>query len=192
MERTYWDLRREANGSKIVKYRKIPEPSRHAFSDVLGLEISFKSLMINDMSQKRSASPSVEAPDPKRPPTLHAWLHPTAPPSLITHSPPLHASSSTFLSFSVSFLPGSHVTSEATLTKEAKRVIRELDAVSLIGDEAMSANERAFQDGEGRAPGRKGKERAREPDHRMWAVRTLCLKEGKDGTGGEDDYQVSD
>ena len=76
------------------------------------------------------------------------------------------------------------------MTKEVRRIIRELDVVSLVGEEAMSAGEGAFQDGEGRAPGRKGKERAREPDHRMWAVRTLCLKEGKDGTKGEDDYQV--
>ena len=52
----------------------------------------------------------------------------------------------------------------------------------------MRGDDGAFQDGEGRAP---RKERAREPDHRMWAIRTLCLKEGKDGTGGEDDYQVS-
>jgi hypothetical protein len=52
----------------------------------------------------------------------------------------------------------------------------------------MRGDEGAFQDGEGRTG--KGKERAREPDHRMWAVRTLCLKEGKDGTRGENDYQV--
>ncbi len=60
----------------------------------------------------------------------------------------------------------------------------------LVGDAAMEKGEGAFADGEGRAPGRKGKERVREPDHRMWAVRCVCLKEGKNGTGGEDDYQV--
>ena len=63
--------------------------------------------------------------------------------------------------------------------------------VGLVGDAVLEANEGAFENGEGRAPGRKGKEKAREPDHRIWAVRTLCLEEGKDGTGGEDDYQVS-
>jgi len=141
------------------------------------------------MSQKRAASPSEEGPQSQRP-TLHALLHPTEPHPLITSSPPLHMATSTFLSFSISFLPGSHVTSKGSLTKEVRRVIRELDVVNLVGDEVMEASEGAFQDGEGRAPGRKGKETAREPDHRMWAVRTLCLKEGKDGTGGEDDYQV--
>jgi hypothetical protein len=71
-------------------------------------------------------------------------------------------------------------------------VVRELDVVGMVGVEIMESGEGSFQGTEGRAPGRaKGKERAREPDHRMWAVRTLCLKEGKDGTGGEDDYQVS-
>ena len=83
------------------------------------------------------------------------------------------------------------MTSEPSLTKEVKRIVRDLDVVRLVGEEVLTANEGAFGDGEGRAPGRKGKEKAREPDHRMWAVRTLCLKEGRDGTGGEDDYQVN-
>lgn len=55
----------------------------------------------------------------------------------------------------------------------------------------MAAEEGAFHAGEGRAPGRApGKERAREPDHRMWACRALCLKEGKNGTEGEEAFQV--
>jgi hypothetical protein len=127
------------------------------------------------------------------PPSLHAWLHPDQPPPLRTHSPPLHASSSTFLSFSIAFEPGLHVTSETALAKEARRVVRELDVPGLVGAVVMRESEGAFQNGEGRAAGSKskGKERCREPDHRMWAVRTLGLKERRDGTGGEDDYQVS-
>ncbi|KAK4683883.1 hypothetical protein P7C73_g6333, partial [Tremellales sp. Uapishka_1] len=54
----------------------------------------------------------------------------------------------------------------------------------------MAKNDGAFQHGEGRAPGTKGKERAREPDHRMWACRIVALKEGKNGTDGEGDYQL--
>lgn len=53
----------------------------------------------------------------------------------------------------------------------------------------MRDNDGAFQDGEGRRRVG-GKERVREPDHRMWACRAVILKEGKDGTRGEDDYQV--
>lgn len=70
--------------------------------------------------------------------------------------------------------------------------MRALDAVRLVGAELLASDEGAFAHGEGRAPGRReGRERAREPDHRMWAVRTLALGEGKDGTKGEGDYQVS-
>ncbi|AAW41885.2 expressed protein [Cryptococcus deneoformans JEC21] len=55
----------------------------------------------------------------------------------------------------------------------------------------MAAGEGAFQAGDGRAPGRApGNERAREPDHRMWACRALCLKEGKNGTEGEEAFQL--
>ncbi|WVF72113.1 hypothetical protein IAT40_006925 [Kwoniella sp. CBS 6097] len=125
--------------------------------------------------------------------SLHQWLHPTLPPPLKTHSPPLHSSSSTFLSFTISFEPPPHITSVVSLEKEVRRIIRELDVVREVGELAMKGDEGAFSQGEGRAPGRgrgTGKERAREPDHRMWAVRTLGLREGKDGTGGEGDYQL--
>lgn len=122
-------------------------------------------------------------------PSLHAWLHPDTPPPLRTESPPLHSSSSTFLAFSISFLPPLHITSESTLAKEARRMVRELDVPTLVGHKLLDCGEGAFQDGNGKV-GKKGKERIREPDHRMWAVRTLCLKERKDGTGGTDDYQV--
>lgn len=112
-------------------------------------------------------------------------------PHLPRHAPPLHHSSSTFLTFAVSFLPPSHVTTEAALAKEAKRIVRELDVVRRAGPELMAAGEGAFQAGDGRAPGRApGNERAREPDHRMWACRALCLKEGKNGTEGEEAFQV--
>jgi hypothetical protein len=76
-----------------------------------------------------------------------------------------------------------------TLKKEARRVVRELDVVRLVGPELIARSEGCFADGGGRARG--SAQRAREPDHRMWAVRALGLKEGKDGTGGEGDYQVS-
>lgn len=63
--------------------------------------------------------------------------------------------------------------------------------VGRVGPEVMTAGEGAFQASEGRAPGRApGKERAREPDHRMWACRALCLKEGKNGTEGEEAFHV--
>ncbi|OCF36574.1 hypothetical protein I316_01825 [Kwoniella heveanensis BCC8398] len=127
--------------------------------------------------------------------SLHQWLHPTLPTPIKTHSPPLHSSSSTFLSFTISFEPPvhSHISSVVTLEKEVRRIVRELDVVREVGELVMRGDEGAFADGEGRAPGRgksTGKERAREPDHRMWAVRTLGLREGKDGTGGEGDYQL--
>lgn len=123
-------------------------------------------------------------------PSVHAWLHPNRPALVMTQSPPLHSSSSTFMGFSISFIPPIHITSESTLAKEARRVVRELDIPSLVGGELLDCGEGAFQDGNGKT-GKKGKERIREPDHRMWAVRTLCLKERKDGTEGADDYQVS-
>ncbi|KJE05366.1 hypothetical protein I311_01045 [Cryptococcus gattii NT-10] len=125
------------------------------------------------------------------PPSLHSWLHPHDPPPTLSHSPPLHHSSSTFLTFTISFLPPSHVTTEASLAKEARRIVRELDVVGRVGPEVMTAGEGAFQASEGRAPGRApGKERAREPDHRMWACRALCLKEGKNGTEGEEAFHL--
>ncbi|EAL22764.1 hypothetical protein CNBB2120 [Cryptococcus deneoformans B-3501A] len=131
------------------------------------------------------------APPRPEPPSLHSWLHPHAPPPTLARSPPLHHSSSTFLTFAVSFLPPSHVTTEAALAKEAKRIVRELDVVRRAGPELMAAGEGAFQAGDGRAPGRApGNERAREPDHRMWACRALCLKEGKNGTEGEEAFQL--
>jgi len=70
-------------------------------------------------------------------------------------------------------------------------MVRELNVVGLVGDEITRDNDGAFQDGEGMVSTAKGKQRAREPDHRMWAVRALVLKEGRDGTRGEDDYQAS-
>ena len=93
------------------------------------------------------------------------------------------------MGFSISFIPPIHITSESTLAKEARRVVRELDIPSIVGKDLLDCGEGAFQDGNGKT-GKKGKERIREPDHRMWAVRTLCLKERKDGTEGADDYQV--
>ncbi|XAO22638.1 hypothetical protein I312_101411 [Cryptococcus bacillisporus CA1280] len=56
------------------------------------------------------------------PPSIHSWLHPHDPPPTLSHSPPLHHSSSTFLTFTISFLPPSHVTTEASLAKEARRI----------------------------------------------------------------------
>ncbi|WVN86748.1 uncharacterized protein L203_101920 [Cryptococcus depauperatus CBS 7841] len=143
---------------------------------------------------KRIASPEPNG-DGKKPRSevvsLHSWLHPQTPPLLLSHSPPLHESSSTFLAFTLSFVPPSHITSEASLAKEAKRIVRELDVVSRVGKDIMASGDGAFQHGEGRAPGRgSGMERAREPDHRMWASRALCLKDGKNGTEGEDAYNL--
>lgn len=127
--------------------------------------------------------------EPSAPVSLHAWLHPGSSPLVMARSPPLHSSSSTFLSFSISFTAPIHVVSETALAKEARRVVRELDVPTLVEAELLGSDDGAFQEGNGRI-GKKGKERIREPDHRMWAVRTLCLKERRDGTGGEDDYQV--
>lgn len=149
----------------------------------------------DDGSEKNEAEASTSSRSPKRRkvdsvPSVHAWLHPNKSALIMTQSPPLHSSSSTFMGFSISFVPPIHITSESTLAKEARRVVRDLDIPSLVGGVLMDCGEGAFQDGNGKT-GKKGKERIREPDHRMWAVRTLCLKERKDGTGGADDYQVS-
>ncbi|WVR05153.1 hypothetical protein IAU60_002165 [Kwoniella sp. DSM 27419] len=145
-------------------------------------------------SSKRPRSSPSAGPGPSRPTvSLHQWLHPELPAPTFTHSPPLHASSSTFLSFTYTFEAPSHVTSVGSLEKEIRRIVRELDVVKEVGELVMKADEGAFADGEGRAPGRgkfSGRERAREPDHRMWACRTLALREGKNGTGGEGDYQL--
>lgn len=150
----------------------------------------------NEANREATVSSSSRSPKRRKtestaaPPSVHAWLHPNRPALLMTQSPPLHSSSSTFMGFSIAFLPPLHITSESTLAKEARRVVRELDIPSTVGDKLLDCGEGAFQDGNGKI-GKKGKERIREPDHRMWAVRTLCLKERKDGTGGADDYQVS-
>ncbi|EIW69378.1 hypothetical protein TREMEDRAFT_30797 [Tremella mesenterica DSM 1558] len=126
-----------------------------------------------------------------QPPSVHAWLHPDLSPPLMAHSPALHEANSTFVAFTLSLIPPPHITTETSLVKEAKRMVRDLDVVGQMGSALLEQVEGAFQNGEGKAPGsRKGKERAREPDHRMWAVRALCLKEGRNGTGGEDDYQL--
>jgi hypothetical protein len=154
---------------------------------------------------KRSPPPTAD-PAPKRArqldatpalaPSLDSWLKPSpsaspAPPPLLASSPPLNASSSTFIAFALSFVPPASVRSADTLKKEAARAVRALDVVRLVGPELLASDEGAFAHGEGRAPGRReGRERAREPDHRMWAVRTLSLAEGKDGTRGEGDFQV--
>lgn len=139
--------------------------------------------------RRKIARPEGVQAQPQQLPSVHAWLHPNKPSLLMTQSPPLHSSSSTFMGFSISFLPPIHITSESTLAKEARRVVRELDIPSIVGNDLLDCGEGAFQDGNGKT-GKKGKERIREPDHRMWAVRTLCLKERKDGTEGADDYQV--
>ncbi|RSH94017.1 hypothetical protein EHS25_006670 [Saitozyma podzolica] len=44
----------------------------------------------------------------------------------------LHDSTSTFLSFSLSFLPPVHITSETSLAKEIRRIIRELNVPGLL------------------------------------------------------------
>jgi hypothetical protein len=141
--------------------------------------------------EEESRSPKRRKADvTQQPPkSVHAWLHPQNPPLTMAQSPPLHSSSSTFLSISISFVAPDYIVSETALAKEARRVVRELDVPSLCEGSLLSSTDGAFQDGNGRS-GKKGKERIREPDHRMWAVRTLCLKERRDGTGGEDDYQV--
>ena len=151
------------------------------------------------MDQPRAVSDDDETGSPAKkrrletsssaPVSVHAWLHPQASPLVIARSPPLHSSSSTFLAFSISFTAPIHVISETALAKEARRVIRELDVPTLVERELTDCDDGAFQEGNGRS-GKKGKERIREPDHRMWAVRTLCLKERRDGTAGEDDYQA--
>lgn len=69
-----------------------------------------------------------------------------------------------------------------------QNIVRGMDIVSLVGKELLESRDGAFQSDGGLAPG--PRKRAREPDHRMWACRTLVLKEGRDGTQGEDDYQV--
>ncbi|WRT67222.1 uncharacterized protein IL334_004188 [Kwoniella shivajii] len=125
--------------------------------------------------------------------SLHSWLHPSLPEPIQSHSPALHSSSSTFLSFTISFVPPSHITALPSLEKECRRIVRELDVISLVGSTLLESDEGAFANGEGRIQSQgknKGKHRAREPDHRIWACRTLTLKEGKDGTGGEGDYQL--
>ncbi|TXT15700.1 hypothetical protein VHUM_00203 [Vanrija humicola] len=145
-----------------------------------------------DITDTPSVAPKrARAYTPPRAPTLDVWLKPDAPPPLLAASPHLNDQDSTFISFTLSFEPPSHVRSVSALTKEVKRIVRELDVVRLVGDELLTRNEGAFQAGEGRAPGRgKGKERAREPDCRMWAARVIGLNEGKNGTGGEGDYQL--
>jgi hypothetical protein len=69
-------------------------------------------------------------------------------------------------------------------------MVRELNVVAHVGEEIIKGEDGAFTDGEGIITNSKGVPRPREPDHRMWAVRTLVLKEGRNGTKGEDDYQV--
>jgi hypothetical protein len=145
------------------------------------------------MSKRPASPPPPAAPKRARAhilPTLDGWL--SAPPRLLASSPHLHASTSTFIGFTLPFVPASHVRDIAAVTREARKAVRELDVVSLVGGELIARSEGAFADGQARAPTGPGRrQRAREPDCRMWAVRTLCLGEGRDGTGGEGDYQVS-
>lgn len=142
--------------------------------------------------QDESRSPKRRKTDDSQPApkSVHAWLHPDSQPLIMAQSPPLHSSSSTFLSISVHFTPPDHVVSETALAKEARRIVRELDVPTLTEGALLGSNDGAFQEGNGHVV-KKGKQRIREPDHRMWAVRTLCLKERRDGTTGEDDYQVT-
>ncbi|WWC89931.1 uncharacterized protein L201_004860 [Kwoniella dendrophila CBS 6074] len=123
-----------------------------------------------------------------KPISLHSWLHPSEPELILTHSPALHSSTSTFLGFAISFLPPTYITSLPSLEKECRRIIRELNVINLVGDLVSKDGEGAFQNGQGKSPNNPN--RIREPDHRIWACRTLTLKDGKDGTGGEDDYQL--
>lgn len=88
----------------------------------------------------------------------------------------------------MSLSPPSNVRTADALKKHAQKIIRGMDIVSLVGKELLESRDGAFQSDGGLAPG--PRKRAREPDHRMWACRTLALKEGRDGTQGEDDYQV--
>ncbi|KAE8541084.1 hypothetical protein D1P53_002438 [Cryptococcus gattii VGV] len=105
------------------------------------------------------------------PPSLHSWLHPHDPPPTHSHSPPLLI----YLPHLYHLFPSSGPCNNR----------------GIPGKRGETHREGAFQAGEGRAPGRApGKERAREPDHRMWACRALCLKEGKNGTEGEEAFQL--
>lgn len=121
--------------------------------------------------------------------SLASWLKPGEPAPLLVSSPHLHAVSSTFTSFALSLSPPAGVRTADALKKHAQGVVRGLDIVGLVGRELLDARDGAFQSDGGLAPG--PRKRAREPDHRMWACRCLALKEGRDGTQGEDDYQVS-
>lgn len=147
---------------------------------------------------KRASSPTTTARvrvQPKRarvhtPPrtSLHSWLKPGEPAPLLVSSPALNAVTSTFVSFSLALSVPPHVRTAEALKAHVKRVVRELDVVSLVGRELVDSKEGAFQNDGGLALG--NRRRAREPDHRMWACRALALKEGRDGTAGEDDFQV--
>jgi hypothetical protein len=95
---------------------------------------------LSPVQQIQGDDPASSEPGPsKRPRTspisLHSWLHPGEAPRLSAHSPALHDSTSTFLSFSLSFLPPVHITSETSLAKEIRRIIRELNVPGLVGEE---------------------------------------------------------
>ncbi|EKD02717.1 hypothetical protein A1Q2_02947 [Trichosporon asahii var. asahii CBS 8904] len=147
---------------------------------------------------KRASSPSSSTPPQsfkKRarvhtPPrnALSSWLKPGEPAPLLVSSPHLHAVSSTFTSFALSLSPPSNIRTAEALKKHVQNIVRGMDIVSLVGKELLESRDGAFQSDGGLAPG--PRKRAREPDHRMWACRTLVLKEGRDGTQGEDDYQL--
>ncbi|WWC69368.1 uncharacterized protein I206_103307 [Kwoniella pini CBS 10737] len=129
--------------------------------------------------------------------SIHEWLHPNDEQinqTIITHSPLLHESSSTFITFTLSFLPFSNQIKQiSTLEKECKRIIRELNVINLINELIFSQdnqNQGAFEKKNLIILTKNGKEKIREPDHRIWACRTLILRQGKDGTKGEDDYQL--
>ena len=101
----------------------------------------------------------------------------------MTHSPPLHHANSTFLTFTLTFEPPSHITSILTLEREAQRRVREINVVAETHDVLLHCDEGYFANPEVKVRGR-----VPEPDHRMWAARCLCLRDGRDGLGGPDDY----
>lgn len=146
-------------------------------------------------TMKRAASPPSSSVQKRvrlhTPPraSLSTWLKPGEPAPLLLSSPHLHAVSSTFTSFAMSLSPPSNVRTPEALKKYAASIVRGLDVVSLVGKELIESKDGCFQNDGGLAPGPRPK--AREPDHKMWACRALVLKEGKDGTQGEEDYQVS-
>ena len=88
-----------------------------------------------------------------------------------THSPALNHMTSTFLSYAL------HFEHAKPSRKQAEKIIRDLKPVV---KQLKMENYGAFEKSN----------LMRDPDHMMWAFRSLRTKQGKDGTGGEDDYEV--